>query len=275
MEILKRAISHKWDIIVCLIVIVVCFSLVVIISDQNWKILIKFNLPMIIVFSIIGYSSGVLIRRILRRNNAEKKSFKLIFECVGSLSLKVSALLEESVFTVDWDSSIIPPSIGDDFNIEEFIPGLNWDEKQRLYAIYGHAIVIERSFYKKENATYISIVLMDADEISTTTKSYIEVIIKKDDIDTWDLAPGVCDKLRIGDKIAIDRGSIKESDFMLGILSDNTRNSFSQKENRYFGSSDRCFIQIIEKIFHKNYVEFHGKIVPEDGLFYSNLNRNE
>lgn len=270
MKIFKRVISYKWDIIMCLIVIVLCFSFVAILSDRIWKVLISVDLPIIVISSIIGYSLGILISRTLRRNNAKKKSFKLIFECVGSLSLKVSALLEESVFTVDWDSSIIPPSIGDDFNIEEFIPGLNWDEKQRLYSIYGHAIVIERSFYKKENATYISIVLIDPDEISTATKSYIEVLIKKDDIDTWNLAPGVCDKLRIGDKIAIDRGSIKESDFMLGILSDDTRKSFSQKENRYFGSSNRCFIQIIEKIYHKNHVELHGKIVPEDGLFYSN-----
>ena len=110
---------------------------------------------------------GVLIPRILRRNNTGKKSIKLIFECVGSLCLKVSDQLEESVFTIDWDSSIIPPSIGDDFRIEEFIPGLNRDEKQRLYSIYGHATVIERSFYRKENVTYISIVLMDSDEIQT------------------------------------------------------------------------------------------------------------
>lgn len=157
----KKVISHKWDIIVCLIVIVVCFFFVVIFSDRNWKVLIIFNLPSI----ILGYSLGVLIRRILRRNNTEKKSIKLIFECGGSLCHKVSDLLEESVFTIDWDHSIIPPSIGDDFRIEEFIPGLNWDDKELLFSIYGHATVIERSFYKKENVTYISIVLIDTDEI--------------------------------------------------------------------------------------------------------------
>lgn len=161
----KRVISHKWNIIVCLVVIVVCLSFVVIFSDRNWEAPINFNLPSIIVGSVTGYLLGVLIRRILRRNNTGKKSFKLIFECVGSLCLKVSDQLEESVFTIDWDSSIIPPSIGDDFNIEEFIPGLNSDEKQRLYSIYSHAIVIERSFYRKENVTYISIVLMDSEEI--------------------------------------------------------------------------------------------------------------
>lgn len=134
-------------------------SFIVIFSEFNWKILSG-----ITVGSIIGYSSGVLIRRILRRNNTEKKSFKLIFECVGSLSLKVSELLEESVFTVDWDNSIIPPSIGDDFIIEDFIQGLNWDEKEWLFSIYGHATVIERSFYKKENAIYISIVLIDTND---------------------------------------------------------------------------------------------------------------
>lgn len=161
----KKVISHKWNIIVCLIVIVVCFFFVVIFSDHNWKVIINFNLPSIIVGAITGYLFGVLIFRILKRDNTEKKSFKLIFECVGSLCLKVSDQLEESVFTIDWDSSIIPPSIGDYFEIEEFIPGLNWDEKQRLFSIYGHATVIERSFYKKENVTYISIVLMEFDEI--------------------------------------------------------------------------------------------------------------
>lgn len=163
----KRVISHKWNIIICLMVIVVCLSFVVIFSDRNWEAPINFNLPSIIVGSVTGYLLGVLIRRVLRRNNTGKKSFKLIFECVGSLCLKVSDQLEESVFTIDWDSSIIPPSIGDDFEIEEFIPGLNWNEKQRLYSIYGHATVIERSFYKKEHVTYISIVLMDSDEIQT------------------------------------------------------------------------------------------------------------
>ena len=109
-------------------VIVVCLSFVVIFSDRNWEASINFNLPSIIVGSVTGYLLGVLIRRVLSRNNTEKKSFKLIFECVGSLCLKVSDQLEESVFTIDWDSSIIPPSIGDYFDIEEFIPGLNWDE---------------------------------------------------------------------------------------------------------------------------------------------------
>lgn len=161
----KKVISHKWDIIVCLIVIVVCSFFVVIFSDCNWKVLIIFNLPSIILSSIIGYSLGVLIRRILRRNNTKKESIKLTFECVGSLCHKVSELLEESVFTIDWDHSIIPPSIGDNFRIEEFIPGLNLDDKELLFSIYGHATVIERSFYKKENVTYISIVLIDTGEI--------------------------------------------------------------------------------------------------------------
>lgn len=132
--------------------------------NEIWEILINFNLPSIIGGLIIGYSLGVLIR-ILRKNNTEKKGIKLIFECAGSLCLKVSDLLEESIFTIDWDHSIIPPSIGDDFRIEEFIPGLNWDEKEQLFSIYGHATVIERSFYKEENVTYISIVLIDANEI--------------------------------------------------------------------------------------------------------------
>lgn len=107
-------------------------------------------------------------------------------------------------------------------------------------------------------------------EVYSAMKSYIEVLISNDDIDTWNLAPGIYEKFHTGDKIAIDRGRIKEPDFMLGILSDDTRNGFFRNEHRYFGSSNICFIQIIEKIYHENHVELHGKKVPEDGLFYSN-----
>lgn len=57
---------------------------------------------------------------------------------------------------------------------------------------------------------------------------------------------------------------------MLGTFSDDTRNIFSQNENRYFGFSNILYIQITEKIYHESHVEFHGKVVPEDGLFYSN-----
>lgn len=106
-------------------------------------------------------------------------------------------------------------------------------------------------------------------EMNSAMKSYIEVLIKGDEIDMWHLEPGVCEKFHIGDKIVVNRGRINESDFMLGLFSYNTRKVFFQNENRYFGSSNRCFIQITEKIFHENRVEFHGKIVPEDGLFYS------
>ncbi len=66
MEILKRAISHKWDIIICLIVIVVCFSFVVIFSDQNWKTLISLYLPAIFACSVIGCSIGRLIRKLYK-----------------------------------------------------------------------------------------------------------------------------------------------------------------------------------------------------------------
>lgn len=106
-------------------------------------------------------------------------------------------------------------------------------------------------------------------EMNSAMKSYIEVLIKEDEIDMWNLEPGVCEKLHIGDKIVVNRGHIKESDFMLGFFSNNTRDIFSLNENRYFGSSNWCFIQITEKIFHENCIEFHGKIVSEDGLFYS------
>lgn len=113
-------------------------------------------------------------------------------------------------------------------------------------------------------------VILVKKEIHSPVKSYIEVLIKGDDIDTWNLKPGVCNKIRLGDKIAIERRRITEPDFMLGTFSDDTRNIFSQNENRYFGFSNILFIQITEKIYHESHVEFHGKVVPEDGLFYSN-----
>lgn len=100
-------------------------------------------------------------------------------------------------------------------------------------------------------------------------KTYIEVQIKGDDIDIWNLKPEVSEKFRPGDKIAIERSRITEPDFMLGIFFDDTRNIFLQNENHYFGSSNMLFVQIIEKIYHENHIEFHGKIVTEDGLFYS------
>ena len=62
MKIFKRAIYHKWDIIMCLIAIVLCFSFVAIFSDRSWKELISFNLP-IVVGSIIGYLLGIIVFR--------------------------------------------------------------------------------------------------------------------------------------------------------------------------------------------------------------------
>lgn len=102
---------------------------------------------------------------------------------------------------------------------------------------------------------------------STTLSSYIEVLIKEDDIDTWNLVPGADKKFHIGDKIAIDRNRIRESDFMADIFTNNTRNAFLLQEQRYFESSNICFIQITKKIWHENYVEFHAKRVTEDGIF--------
>ena len=61
MKIFKRAI-YQWDIIMCLIAIVLCFSFVAIFLDRSWKELISFNLP-IVVGSIIGYLLGIIVFR--------------------------------------------------------------------------------------------------------------------------------------------------------------------------------------------------------------------
>lgn len=107
-------------------------------------------------------------------------------------------------------------------------------------------------------------------------ESYIEVLLNRDDIDTWNLIPGSAEKFHIGDKIILDRNRINEPDFMIGTFTDSLRNSFHSREKRYFtGTSNRCFIQITEKIYHEFYIELHGKVVLEDGKFYSKSSTTE
>lgn len=100
--------------------------------------------------------------------------------------------------------------------------------------------------------------------------SHIEVLFEDGGIDNWNLAPGICEKMHIGDKILIDRHRISVPGFMHGVFSESTRRNFIVHEKRYFNSSNLCVVQITEKIYHENYIELHGKIVDKDDVFYSN-----
>ncbi|KDS15617.1 hypothetical protein M089_5712 [Bacteroides ovatus str. 3725 D9 iii] len=100
--------------------------------------------------------------------------------------------------------------------------------------------------------------------------SYIEVLVKDDEIDYLILAPGMCDKMYIGEKIVIDQGFIRLPGYMNEVFSESTIKRSIEQEERYFSSSNLLFILITDKIHHDNYIGFQGKVVPEDGVFYSN-----
>ena len=100
--------------------------------------------------------------------------------------------------------------------------------------------------------------------------SYIEVLVKDDEIDYLILAPGMCDKMYIGEKIVIDQGFIRLPGYMNEVFSESTIKRFIEQEERYYSSSNLLFILITDKIHHDNYIGFQGKVVPEDGVFYSN-----
>ena len=53
-----------------------------------------------------------------------------------------------------------------------------------------------------------------------SASSYIEILVKDDEIDYWILAPGMCEKMHIGEKIVIDQGFIRLPGYMNGVFSE-------------------------------------------------------
>jgi hypothetical protein len=98
-------------------------------------------------------------------------------------------------------------------------------------------------------------------------KGYIEFECPNEDYKTINLVPGVAEKLNIGDKIAINRNRIKDPEFMADFLSEDSRRLFSNNENTIFGTQNKSFIIITEKIHHEFHIELNGILhIPEQSV---------
>lgn len=100
-------------------------------------------------------------------------------------------------------------------------------------------------------------------------KGYIEIQITQKDYCTLNFADGISMKLNIGDKIVIEDDSFKKENDKRILWDEESKRIIRHQRNRWFQSSNKCFILINEKLFHDNYIELHGIVIQPDGKFYS------
>lgn len=99
-------------------------------------------------------------------------------------------------------------------------------------------------------------------------KGYIEIQVTRNDYCTLNLVDGISIKLNIGDKIVLENENLKENSESF-LWKEEALRTIRQQPNRWLQNSNRCFIQINEKLFHGNYIELHGVVVQPDSDFYS------
>lgn len=101
-------------------------------------------------------------------------------------------------------------------------------------------------------------------------KDYIEIQVTQNDYSSLTLADGISMKLNVGDKIVVERGNINNESINSTLWSEDSLRIIRRQPHRWFPqNSNNCFIQIVEKLFHDNYIEFHGIVIQPDGNFYS------
>lgn len=101
-------------------------------------------------------------------------------------------------------------------------------------------------------------------------KNYIEIQVTQNDYSSLTLADGISMKLNVGDKIVVERGNINNESINSTLWSEDSLRIIRRQPHRWFPqNSNNCFIQIVEKLFHDNYIEFHGIVMQPDSNFYS------
>lgn len=101
-------------------------------------------------------------------------------------------------------------------------------------------------------------------------KGYIEIQITPNDYCTLNFVDGISMKLNVGDKIVVERGNINNESINSTLWSEDSLRIIRRQPHRWFPqNSNNCFILIVEKIFHNNYIELHGIVIQPDGKFYS------
>lgn len=100
-------------------------------------------------------------------------------------------------------------------------------------------------------------------------KGYIEIQITQNDYCTLNFADGISMKLNIGDKIVIEDNILKKENDKSILWDEESQRIIRTHPNRWFQSSNKCFILINEKLFHDNYIELRGIVIQPDGKSYS------
>lgn len=101
-------------------------------------------------------------------------------------------------------------------------------------------------------------------------KDYIEIQVTQNDYSSLTLADGISMKLNVWDKIVVERGNINNESINSTLWSEDSLRIIRRQPHRWFPqNSNNCFIQIVEKLFHGNYIEFHGIIIQPGSNFYS------
>lgn len=101
-------------------------------------------------------------------------------------------------------------------------------------------------------------------------KDFIEIQVTRNDYSALTLVDGISMKLNVGDKIVVERGNINNESINSTLWSEDSLRIIRRQPHRWFPqNSNNCFILIVEKLFHDNYIELHGIVIQPDGKFYS------
>lgn len=101
-------------------------------------------------------------------------------------------------------------------------------------------------------------------------KDFIEIQVTQNDYSALTLVDGISMKLNVGDKIVVERGNINNESMNSSLWSEDSLRIIRRQPHRWFPhNSNNCFIQIVEKLFHENYIELHGIVIQPDDKFYS------
>lgn len=101
-------------------------------------------------------------------------------------------------------------------------------------------------------------------------KDFIEIQVTQNDYSAFTLVDGISMKLNVGDKIVVERGNINNESMNSSLWSEDSLRIIRRQPHHWFPhNSNNCFIQIVEKLFHENYIELHGIVIQPDDKFYS------
>ena len=101
-------------------------------------------------------------------------------------------------------------------------------------------------------------------------KDFIEIQVTQNDYSALTLVDGISMKLNVGDKIVVERGNINNESMNSSLWSEDSLRIIRRQPHRWFPhNSNNCFMKIVEKLFHENYIELHGIVIQPDDKFYS------